>query len=681
MNDRLDRLLTDTRTVYAACLTSFAIGLTFIFVWTPHPWGWEGIDRYHDLSLAIARGQGFPTLVVPWGYPAFLALFYRLFGDHPVVPLVAQAAIGATIPLALYAQTFRALGRRAAVIAAVITGAASFNMVYASTQASDSIGNVIVVVAVLVFVEAERRRDIRWYAGSGALVAVSAQFRPNLILIPGVLACFALWRAKHVRLGISRALAVLAAASLVLLPWIVRNYVLTGLVIPATVHGGAQLWYGSLQTGPNLTSRASNSRSIFETPTFESSSLTGRPLIVEATPSCVDIRPELIEMVLWTDRAPLPKRFAAAGDHAGVYEFHVPTPPLSTVVYYYFDIRWPHRDHPEYGTMPAGGAATPYVFFVTADHIGDLDVHGDLLDVFDVLRLARHIAWGEPLPWADRLDLNGDDVTDVGDLRQAIALLSARGSGPGPRADRTTAQLDVNADALTIRLADGSSIEVPKSGRSLTDARITDGVAGRIVHSTQSFAAIADARDPAVQPPADPCLRPDPPVVNRRFDRAEPQMMRRYLALARDNIARDPLAYLKSCAYRAIRLFVIEGSPDRSTAQQFASSGRLYRLGQAATVIYLVLFVSGASIAVRRRLDVWLFLALIAYVPATICFVLINMRYTVTVQPYMFAFAAVAIEAVLERVRVLRPRAHRRGEAAGASLAAARSAGMAGKTD
>ena len=52
-------------------------------------------------------------------------------------------------------------------------------------------------------------------------------------------------------------------------------------------------------------------------------------------------------------------------------------------------------------------------------------------------------------------------------------------------------------------------------------------------------------------------------------------------------------------------------------------------------------------IAYRRHRKLLLFLVPIVYVPLSICFVLTNMRYTVTVQPLMFAFVAVAILAAL----------------------------------
>jgi len=58
---------------------------------------------------------------------------------------------------------------------------------------------------------------------------------------------------------------------------------------------------------------------------------------------------------------------------------------------------------------------------------------------------------------------------------------------------------------------------------------------------------------------------------------------------------------------------------------------------------YFLLFLAGVVVAWRRRSALLPLLVPIAYVPATICFVLTNQRYTVTVQPLMFAFVALAL--------------------------------------
>src|SRR5262245_50926132 len=137
--------------VYAAGGASLVIGLIFIFVRAPHPWGWEGFDHYHDLALALARGDAFPTLDVPWGYAYFLAAFYRIFGDHPWIPLTVQAALNALMPLLVFDVASTWLDRRTASVAAILTGLFSFNTVYASTQSSDAVCTCVFMLAVLVF--------------------------------------------------------------------------------------------------------------------------------------------------------------------------------------------------------------------------------------------------------------------------------------------------------------------------------------------------------------------------------------------------------------------------------------------------------------------------------------------------------------------------------------------------
>jgi hypothetical protein len=149
--------------------------------------------------------------------------------------------------------------------------------------------------------------------------------------------------------------------------------------------------------------------------------------------------------------------------------------------------------------------------------------------------------------------------------------------------------------------------------------------------------------------PRESCRQVEDIAVNEPFYRREPHMMRRYTALALDNIARDPVAFAVASLYRAGRLFLIRGTSDQATTQQFESSRRVYLAGTLLTVVYLTMFVAGVVIAIRRRLRVLHLLIPIIYVPATICFVLTNMRYTITVQPLMFVFVAIALLAAFDR--------------------------------
>jgi hypothetical protein len=97
-----------------------------------------------------------------------------------------------------------------------------------------------------------------------------------------------------------------------------------------------------------------------------------------------------------------------------------------------------------------------------------------------------------------------------------------------------------------------------------------------------------------------------------------------------------------------IRLFIVRsGTADGDTAYQYAGSRLVFNAGFLLSSAYFAIFLFGVFIAWRRR-SPWLYALIpIAYVPLTICFVLTNMRYTITVQPLMFVFVAIALAAVL----------------------------------
>jgi hypothetical protein len=294
--------------------------------------------------------------------------------------------------------------------------------------------------------------------------------------------------------------------------------------------------------------------------------------------------------------------------------FSIPGQPNHTVLYYYFAV-----PRPDGGTTttPAGGRADPFVFFIDDRHLVDLDRHDDLLDAFDVIRAVHSGgATGEAVQ------------TLVGALLPEAAQPIALTRGP---------------DATALRLADGSVMTVPRewAGR-VTEVSVTPGFAARLLYQRRSRHAPLDS-----QFQADRCSL-ERVAVNDVFFRREPHMQRRYLALAWDNIRREPTAYLAGAAYRALRLFVVQGTSDANTTRQFSGSGTIYTLATIASIVYIVAAVAGVAVAVRRGYRVWLLLTPIVYIPATICFVLTNMRYTITVQPLVLAFGALAITAAAE---------------------------------
>ena len=626
--------------VYLAAACTVVLGLFFAFVWSPLPFGWLGIDHYDDRALRLAHGEPFDTTDVPWGYAYYLAFFYLVFGHHLWVPILAQVLLNGLVPVLLYRLVRPLAGVRVAALAAILVGLFSFNTVYTSTQSSDAVCTVLFLASLVCF-DRGRQDDRVWLlAASGLLMGVATQFRPNLILFPAVLAFAHAWHRPRTMKALRGAIAYLAVVGLALVPWIVRNYRLTGEFLPTSTHGGYQLWLGTLEMGAYLEQRPHNPRSLFEAPPFDYTSLAGRTLVVTADADACDPAPLL---VYWTDRDRTRRSVPAVAGPSGRIAFEVPGQPAPTVVYYYTDAA------PAAGSVvrrftPLEGAANPFVFFVSIDHLLDPDRHHDVVDVFDLVRLLRHQAWNEPLPDGLLFDLTGDGRVDERDTRATVERLVRRAD---PAAGNVVRSIEQRPESVVLHLTDGSSLGVPLafSGR-ITDLVPTEGLAARLLYSRMTRAQLKLEPE---KPLTGVCGTIDHVAVNDVFYRQEPHLMRRYTALAWDNIRRNPADFALASLYRVVRLFIIRGSSDRHTAQQFTASSLIYAGGFIASVTILVAFLAGSWVAVRRQSRVrWLLLPIV-YVPATICFVLTNMRYSITVQPYVFTFVAVAVVAWLER--------------------------------
>ena len=590
-------LLDSPRTKYAAAFISLLIGLFFTFVWAPHPWTWEGIDQYHDLARAVARGEGFNTTDVPWGYTYYAAFFYAMFGERVWIPIVVQVILNATLPLMLFAIVQPLAGRRTASLAALLTGVLSFNTIYASTQASDAVCSVLFLAAVLCFMRARSSDRLALFALSGLLAGLSTQFRPNLILLPAIVAALYSWPLTRRR--VAAATIFFAASVLVIMPWVIRNYRLAGVFLPTSSHGAVQLWYGTLQVSPYLEDRSANPRSILERSPFDYTSLIDTPIIVtiDASECPANVSDELT-LAYWTDRNPAPVSVAAHPSGRSL-EARIPGQPDSTTVYW---------------TLAPNTA--PFVYFVSTAHTRDLDTRDDFDDAFDVMAA----------------------LTQQGARIEDIAPMISRLIGN----EGTATSIDAGTGSVLLRFSDGSSWRVPRDyAGDASEVDVRGALAGR------AFLA----RQPRGASPALPECLAGRVSVNGIFYRRELHQMRRYAALAMANIQRDPVAFIAATAYRSVRLFVVRPAGAASVTYQFAASQIVYTMALLLSLSYLVAFLSSVVLAWLRRSPLLPLAVPIFYVPVTIAFVLTNQRYTVTMQPLMFAFVAFGVVTWMERRR------------------------------
>ncbi len=670
------RHLSSPRTAYLAAIISAVLGLFFIFVWSPLPWGWKGFDGYHELGLALARGEGYPTMFRIWGYPSFLALFYRLLGDYPVVPLVVQTMLNALIPIMIYRLVRMEMNGLVAGLSALISGVFSLSTVYASTQSADTLSTVFFVAGVLLFSMGNKYQGSKYFALSGIVFALACQFRPNLIIFPFFLGAIYLaargWRKGKIR----QVFVCLTLFILCNLPWVIRNYKVSGLFQPTPTHGALVFWFGSLQVGPYTDNWIENPRSVFINPIFEYTIYEKFPLIIrlqDENPPAEDRG--LTRLVFWTNRDTIRSRLSPVEKNNGLLTYLIPPRKAPAGVYYYFE----NRGYTDSGQdtvqfFPPDGPEDPLIHFVNKDHLGDADLSGDFLDVFDVIRMLRHIFLSQELPFKDRLDFDRDGEVTETDVRLAAGLLlpARRVNNPEHKLSERIDEIRDETDSTLVTFLDGSRMAIPHgySGK-ITDILVERGKtehllfceAGKLLTSRLTFVRVRRELNLITGTQQNGSTGPGPvgragrsfakgmsSQVNQVFFRSEPQRQHRIISLAVDNIRRQPWKYLQSRLFQVYRLFVIKGSRDAFTAHQFPGSGYVYGIAFLVTLAVFLAMLAGVVIAFKKQYSVLIILTPVVYIILTLGLLQANTRFSMAVQPFLLVFFAISVEALLKKL-------------------------------
>jgi 4-amino-4-deoxy-L-arabinose transferase-like glycosyltransferase len=250
------------RTLILIVLIALAHAALFIFYQRPD-WevAWSDQGGYQQLGAALARSGEFtrfpdspvfiPEVIRTPGYPAFVAVIYRLFGVSTMPVAIAQALVFALICLIVYAIARRVAGERAATMAAVMTALFPPLPYYGALVLTEVWTTFMMVVACLVCLRAIQEDRLRDFILAGILFSATTLVRPAFILLPFGLAVAMplLVRAERARRRrITQWGAFAVAAGVTMLPWFTYNYINLGRFTLSPAGGiGRGLWEGTWQ--------------------------------------------------------------------------------------------------------------------------------------------------------------------------------------------------------------------------------------------------------------------------------------------------------------------------------------------------------------------------------------------------------------------------------------------------
>ena len=249
------------RTLLLIVLVALAHAALFIAYQRPD-WeiAWSDQGGYQQLGAAMARSGEFtrfpespvfiPEVIRTPGYPAFVAVVYRLFGVSTLPVAIAQAFVFALICLIVYALARRIAGDRTATIAALMTALFPPLPYYGALVLTEVWTTFVLMAAMLVCMRAVQQGRTRDFMLAGVLFSGATLVRPAFVLLPFGLAIampMLVASERHRRrAGQWAALAVVAAITMV--PWFTYNYVYVGRFTLSPAGGiGRGLWEGTWQ--------------------------------------------------------------------------------------------------------------------------------------------------------------------------------------------------------------------------------------------------------------------------------------------------------------------------------------------------------------------------------------------------------------------------------------------------
>jgi len=207
---------------------------------------------YVQSALNIASGQGYtvngiPTAYFPLGYPAFLAIIFKLFGPSLMAVKLFQIVLSGAALFLFYLLSRSVF--KSEVIARCSFFILSFHpnhIFYSSLMFCEIFYLFLLLVSVVLFYR--KRWSIGWGFITGVVFGVGVLTKTQSIFLPLLLGSI-LGLNNFRREKISKVIKYMAvlylAIGMVLVPWLVRNMKVFGKFGVLATNGGINLYIGN----------------------------------------------------------------------------------------------------------------------------------------------------------------------------------------------------------------------------------------------------------------------------------------------------------------------------------------------------------------------------------------------------------------------------------------------------
>jgi 4-amino-4-deoxy-L-arabinose transferase-like glycosyltransferase len=224
-------------------LGGLAVGWTSPLSWAEEEHYQLGVNLYATGQMRLCEGAS--PVSRPPGYPVFVALALFLSGGREAAVAAAQVLLLGASALIFFWWACGLFGRALALPLALVYACNPLMLVLCGYRHYDILHLSVVAGGGFALQRALTKPKPRWMAmtGAGALFGIATLIRPMTLILPATLLPF-LWLAQHLewRRTIRTALALTLGLVAVVGPYTLRNYALTGRIIPVNKQDGQAFW-------------------------------------------------------------------------------------------------------------------------------------------------------------------------------------------------------------------------------------------------------------------------------------------------------------------------------------------------------------------------------------------------------------------------------------------------------
>ena len=216
-------------------------------------------EGYWKLAQTMKHGEPYSIYTPPRrvlrmpGFPVVLAGAMSVVGESHARVRLVLALLGVVTCFVVYLLGKELVNETVGVLAAGLSAVSPVMAGFSVLILSETLFALAMLISLWVLVKlskigwekTDRNRGILWSLLAGVSLALAYYVRPSWLLVVPLVVVFYIFSARgHRRAAVQRSLVMIVGFLLMLLPWVIRNYQVTGHFVPTTLWAGPSLYDG-----------------------------------------------------------------------------------------------------------------------------------------------------------------------------------------------------------------------------------------------------------------------------------------------------------------------------------------------------------------------------------------------------------------------------------------------------